>query len=360
MRVLFVGNPASQPTDGGSARFQHALLAGLRRIHSRHELFYVQPTPGKDTLQSIVIEKKADFVWFMYPCYEPMEVPFAATVWDLGHRELPYFPELSLSGWTFDQREAYYRHVLPRASIVVVGNRVGARNISNFYQVPPEIICEIPLPVDADALQGVTPDSSVLQPYGLKPAQYLLYPAQFWPHKNHITLIDALTILRGCGKQFKLVFCGSDKGNRSYVEDYVAQCNQQDAVLFAGFVDDKVLHQLYLNAYAMVFASLLGPDNLPPVEAMAHGCPVICASFNGAREQLGEAALFFEGLDPHDAAAQVLKLAEPRIRDQLIGNGHALVKTCGPDEYCKRINNALDRFARIRRLWGPCNSYRHL
>jgi glycosyltransferase involved in cell wall biosynthesis len=360
MRVLFVGNPASQPTDGGSATFQHALLAGLRRIHSRHELFYVQPVPGNATLQSIVDEKKADLVWFMYPYYEPVQVPFAATVWDLGHRELPYFPELSLSGWTFEHREAYYRQVLPRASIVVIGNAVGARNISRLYQVSPDVICEIPLPVDAAALQGISADSGIIQPYGLTPAQYLFYPAQFWPHKNHITLIDALAILRSCGKQFRLVFCGSDKGNRSYVEDYAAQCKQQDAVVFAGFVEDKVLHQLYLNAYAMVFASLLGPDNLPPLEAMAHGCPVICASFNGAREQLGEAALFFEGLDPHDAAAQVLKLQEPGMREQLIGNGHALIKTCGPDEYCRRINHALDRFSRIRRLWASGSVYRHL
>src|SRR5262249_44848076 len=120
VKVLFVGNPSDRPTDGGSATFQQSLMAGLKRMRSAHECSYVQPTPGKGVVQSWVVERQIDFVWFLSPYYEPVEVPFATTVWDLGHREMPYFPEVSLSGWTFDQREAYYAHVLPRASIVVI------------------------------------------------------------------------------------------------------------------------------------------------------------------------------------------------------------------------------------------------
>jgi glycosyltransferase involved in cell wall biosynthesis len=104
---------------------------------------------------------------------------------------------------------------------------------------------------------------------------------------------------------------------------------------------------------------LAGPDNLPPLEAMALGCPVVSAAFNGAREQLGEAALFFEGLDAHDAASQILKLRDSKLREVLISNGRSLVQFRGPDHYTNKINQALDRFAIKRRLWGPCNSYRH-
>ncbi len=283
MKVLFVGNPAERPTDGGSSTFQQALLAGLKRMRSAHECSYVQPTSGKGVVQSWVAEKQMDFVWFLSPYYEPVEVPFATTVWDLGHREVPYFPEVSVSGWTFDQREAYYQHVLPRAAMVVIGNNTGARCVHEFYRVPPENIYPIPLPVDLAPLQGLTADGSVLAPLALTPGEYLFYPAQFWPHKNHITVVDALLLLRNSGKPFKLVFTGSDKGNRTHVESYVAQRGLQEAVVFAGFVETQVLHQLYLNAFAMVFASLMGPDNLPPLEAMAMGCPVICATFNGAR-----------------------------------------------------------------------------
>jgi len=359
MKVLFVGNPSERPTDGGSASFQQTVLAGLQRMSSAHECSYVRPESGKGVVQSWIAEKKIDFVWFLSPYYEPVDVPFAATVWDLGHREMPYFPELSVSGWSFDDRERFYSHVLPRASIVVIGNGVGARSVNEFYRVRPENICEIPLPVNTSSLQGVTRDPKLLEPYGLTPGEYLFYPAQFWPHKNHITLVDALALLHAAGAHMKLIFTGSDKGNRAYVEEYVASHGLKDSVVFAGFVETPVLHQLYLNAYAMTFASTLGPDNLPPLEAMALGCPVVSAAFNGAREQMGDAALLFDPLDANDAVQKIAVLSDPRLREQLIANGHALVKTRSPDVYVARINQALDVFAKKRKLWGPSNTYRH-
>jgi glycosyltransferase involved in cell wall biosynthesis len=359
MKVLFVGNPSERPTDGGSASFQQTVLAGLQRMSSVHECSYVRPEPGKGVLQSWIVEKKIDFVWFLSPYYEPVDVPFAATVWDVGHREMPYFPELSVSGWSFDERERFYSHLLPRASLVVIGNSVGARSVNEFYRVRPENICEIPLPVNTGSLQGLTKDPKLLEPYGLTPGEYLFYPAQFWPHKNHITLVDALAILHAAGAHMKLIFTGSDKGNREYVEQYVASRGLKDSVVFAGFVDTPVLHQLYLNAYAMTFASTLGPDNLPPLEAMALGCPVVSAAFNGAREQLGDAALLFDPLDANDAVAKIAVLSDPQLRQQLIANGHALVKTRSPEGYVARINQALDVFAKKRKLWSPGNAYRH-
>jgi len=359
VKVLFVDTPGSRPTDGGGHTFHELLLAGLKGMRSNHECSYVQPEPNKGVVQALVLKNQIDFVWFTSPYYEPVEVPFAATVWDLGHRQMPYFPELSLSGWTFEQREQHYRHVLPRAGIVAVGNGAGARAIHEYYQVAPQNICEIALPVDAAGLQQASAERGVIERLGLAPAQYLLYPAQFWPHKNHVTLVDMLALLHGSGRHLKLVFSGSDKGNRAHVEKYVAQRGLQHSVVFAGFVDTAVLRQLYLQAFAMVYGSMMGPDNLPPLEAMALRCPVVCAAFDGAREQVGDSALLFEPLDAPGAAAQLMRLEEPGLRTQLIAKGLTLVATRTPDDYARRINEVLDRFALRRRLWGPCNSYRH-
>lgn len=360
MRVLFVGHPSDRPTDGGGASFGRTLIAGLQRVRSAHEWSYLQGAPGKVTVQSTVVQQRIDFVWFLSPYYEPVEVPFAITVWDLGHRELPWFPEVSLSGMTFDQRESFYRHVLPRAAVVVVGNGAGARSIRDFYQVPAANIQEIPLPINLDELAGIAANPALLVRYGLAPGSFLFYPAQFWPHKNHVTLVDMLARLRARGSPLKLALTGSDKGNREHVERYVAERGLQDSVLFLGFVDSAVLHQLYLSAAAMVFGSLMGPDNLPPLEAMAHGCPVVCANYNGAQEQLGDAALFFEGLDAEDAALQITRLADAELRALLVSRGRELVRSRNVDLYLERVMGILDGVARVRRLWAPCNAYRHL
>ena len=56
----------------------------------------------------------------------------------------------------------------------------------------------------------------------------------------------------------------------------------------------------------MVFPSLFGPDNLPPLEAIAHGCPAMVADIPGAREQLGSAVSYFQPFSELKLAEQML------------------------------------------------------
>ena len=60
-----------------------------------------------------------------------------------------------------------------------------------------------------------------------------------------------------------------------------------------GLVSKEEVVALYKNAYALAYASYFDPDNLPPLEAMALNCPVICSGTNGMKEQLRDCALFF-------------------------------------------------------------------
>lgn len=359
MKVLFVDNPFAQPTDGGGYTFQQLLRLGMSRMQSRHECSYVKPEAHKGVVQTLVQKNQIDFVWFTSLYHETVEVPFATTVWDLGHRQMPWFPELSLSGWTFDERERHYREVLPRASLIVIGSPAGTRALREFYRIQSQNIREIALPVDAEALRAKPSNPAAVQALGLTPGQYLLYPAQFWPHKNHVTLVDMLGLLHATGRKLKLVFSGSDKGNRGHIEELVRRRGLTESVLFAGFVEADLLHQLYRHAFALVFGSLLGPDNMPPLEAMALDCPVVCAAFEGAQEQLGDAALLFDPLDAAAAAARVVELEDLQLRGRLSERGRELVAARGPDEYIRRVNEALDSFAVRRRLWGAGNSYRH-
>src|SRR5204862_5080014 len=113
--------------------------------------------------------------------------PYFVFVWDLEHRVQPYFPEVSASG-AWDFRENHFQATLRRASIIATGTEVGRQQIEQFYQVPSNRIVKIPHGTPSDALaykrSGTT---AVLERYGLDQS-YLLYPAQFWPHKNHFGL----------------------------------------------------------------------------------------------------------------------------------------------------------------------------
>ena len=91
-----------------------------------------------------------------------------------------------------------------------------------------------------DGLEGV------LSKYGI-PGGYLFFPAQFWPHKNHVGLLLAVKLLREKhGLRFPVVFVGSDPGNRQYVQDLTEELGLSSQVHFLGFVPQKDLVGLYL------------------------------------------------------------------------------------------------------------------
>jgi len=305
--------PACKPTDGGVYPFVTSVTHALKQIETSHQFIIRELRQVED--------EEADFVWFLTPHYKPVKAAFSMTVWDLGHRVLPEFPEVSLSGWKFEQREAFYSYVLPRAAIVSTGNAHGKAEIQDFYRISPHRILINPLPVSQLLLDAMPKEASDYS----KP--YLLYPAQFWPHKNHITLIDAMHELYG----FTLICTGSDKGNQQYVEDYA---KSQGIKLFCpGFVTIEQLKWFYLNAYAVVFASLLGPDNLPPLEAAALGVPLVTS---------GD---LDNPLDPHEWAQAIVKAKKP----------HFEVPTA--KDYAAKIVKTLDTFAPRRKLWG--SDYAH-
>jgi glycosyltransferase involved in cell wall biosynthesis len=357
MKVLLVGKSNSNGTDGGSHSFLKTLLAGFSDFKSSHEFFYAEPGTDKTPIKLLVKNYSIDLVWFLSPYYEETDSPFAITVWDVAQRITPFFPELSVTGWTFDSRELFYKSVLPKATFVITGSLIGARQINEFYGVPINNIKIIPLPVNN--FVGSQANSDVLNKYQLEPQNYIFYPAQFWPHKNHITIIDAFNIAKESFHNFKLVFTGSDKGNLDYVKKYSQRLNLSNHILYLGFVDTDLINSLYANAFALVYGSCIGPDNIPPLEAMVFKCPTVCSRFEGAYEQLGDACLYFDPTDPLQAGQAIIKLKDPAVRLELQVKGCDLIRELDGNSYCLKMNKIIDGFIAYRRLWSSGSEYKH-
>jgi glycosyltransferase involved in cell wall biosynthesis len=279
------------------------------------------------------------------------DYPYIITVFDLQHRLQPYFPEVSISGqWNI--REKFLSITLQRASMIITGTEVGKSEIQKFYGIPAERIKVIPFFTPQFSLHNALLEEETLAKYNLSP-QYLFYPAQFWSHKNHIALLLAVENLKQkYGLKLTLVFVGSDKGNESYIRDVTHQLNLSDQVKFLGFVPQEDMICLYKHAFALTFVTFFGPDNLPPLEAMALGCPVIASNVSGAEEQLGNAALLVDPKNPEEIADAVKSLWEnPALRQSLIQNGLARSQSWSVHNYAQEIFRLLDDFESIRRCW---------
>ena len=119
-------------------------------------------------------------------------------------------------------------------------------------------------------------------------------------------------------------------------------------------VSREELIALYKHALALVYPSWFGPENLPPLEAFALGCPVVYSRFPGAAEQLGDAAVLIDPANPADIAAGITKLrADPALRSKLIQLGRERARRFTPSDYVRGMFGIIDRLEPILRCWRP-------
>ena len=169
-----------------------------------------------------------------------------------------------------------------------------------------------------------------------------------------MNLLRALRLLRDQSSlDLGLVLTGSDKGNLDHVLQEIETAGISDRVFVAGFVPRDDLTALYRASTALVFPSYFGPDNIPPLEAFALGCPVVAANVAGAVEQIGEGALLFDPSSPSDIAAKIESLCRmPSLREKLIAKGAEIAKRRTPQAFLETLCTSLDRFEAFRRCWG--------
>ena len=322
-----------------TARLQ-APLAFVSRVIDKQ-----LPYPAGSPLDRAARARGIDLMWFPTPMYERVEMPYIITVWDLEHRAHPYFPELGAQGeWA--QRDKYYTEALGRATYVVTGTAVGRDEIVRFYNVDAERIRIMPHPTPSFALEAT--DEAKLD----LPRPFVFYPAQFWAHKNHIGLLNALAELRERGTVVHAALVGSDKGNLEHVRSRAQALGIASQVHFLGFVERPQLIALYRQASALVYTSLCGPENLPPLEAMALGCPVIASDIPGAREQLGDAALLVDTLDTKALADAITRvMSSDDARNALVAKGKARAARYTQREFGRDMRALVDDFRRRRELW---------
>lgn len=305
----------------------------------------------QSTLERRVRLAGIEFMWFLGPRPKAVGIPYMTIVLDLQHRLQPWFPEVSANG-EWQVRERHYAELLPRASAIIAGTQAGKDEITRFYQVPAEHIHILPHPTPGYALAAKTNnDDEVLARHGLKPG-YLFYPAQFWAHKNHDNLLLALKQLRDNDLKIQLVLSGSDFGNQAHVEEQIRDLGLQAQVRLLGFVPQGDLPALYRGALALTYVSFFGPENMPPLEAFALGCPVIAANVSGAEEQMDGAALLVDPADPNDIAAAIRKVADDgQLREHLVASGRKRAARWTADDFVRGAYKILDSFEDIRNTW---------
>lgn len=246
-----------------------------------------------DKFQRLENELNIGVVWFISAEYfYPIFKKYISTVWDLQHRTHSQFPEV---GGIFIKyyRDSVISSFLKNSYKIITGTNYLKNKITEFYDIKKNKIVLVPHPTPTIYLRNI-------QLYKTK-KKYFFYPANFWPHKNHLNLIKGFDQFNFKNNyEYELILVGSIK-NRKYFHKILKLKNSLNSNLnikILNFVTIKKMINLYDNCLALIYASYCGPENLPPLEAFARNKPVICSEYDGAREQLKELPIFFNPNNP--------------------------------------------------------------
>lgn len=237
-------------------------------------------------------------------------VPFVVPIFDLNHRLQSEFPEVSAFGET-NRREYYYINTCKFATFVLVDSEIGKADVLQFYGhlIKEDRIRILPYypPIENRPLSSAKDLARVRVKYNL-PSRYFFYPAQFWQHKNHALILQAIKLIADqTGDIIPVVFCGAYwyytmAQNFKELMALALKLGIADRVHYLGSVPDEDMAALYTLSTGLVMPTFFGPTNIPPLEAWHFGRPVITSDIRGAREQNGDAGLLVDPRSPQALA----------------------------------------------------------
>ena len=266
------------------------------------------------------------FCPFTAPNYFEPGIPAVCTIYDLQYKT---YPEFFTGGDDVAHRDRMFIAACRRATALAAISDYSREAAITHGGLDPARIRTIYLRMAHRISPRVEHDQAVLNRLGLIPRRYLIYPANFWKHKNHEMLLTAfgMACREGLAVDVKLVCTGAPGARREWLTSAARTMSLGDRVIFPGYLPNEELAALMGSCRGMVFPSLYEGFGLPVIEAMAAGVPVACSNVTSLPEVAADAALLFDPRIPTQIAqAMVTLLDDKAIRTRLIEAGQQRAK----------------------------------
>ncbi len=286
-----------------------------------------------DVYAPSLLAGRCDVFWtphFNFPILAPKAKLKVATIHDLYH--LRHWDRLSLP------QKLYYKIFLPNlvktTDMIFTISEFSKREIGHFFPSALPKMEKIHLGIDFGHFR---PDATALsreqvrKHYSL-PEEFVLFVGNLKPNKNVMALLRSYhSILKQAPNlTWKVVIVGQKEGFRigdNEAVDFIHQQGLQDRVLFTGFVKEEDLPIVYQLATLFVFPSLYEGFGLPPLEAMACGCPVACSTSASLPEVCQDFAYYFDAREDESLKDLLLKLfSDKALREEKVSEASKWVK----------------------------------
>ncbi len=330
----------------------------LRNRMSNSTLKYWSLIFKYNYFEKIFHKNRVNLIYFLSPSnlvYSIESINFIFTIWDFCHRDFVEFPEVYINR-NFEYREKLYSFATRKALATLVDSEQSKQKLILQYGIDADRVIVFPF---SPASHLETSLKKYKQNYiDIKSKykihnDYIFYPAQFWPHKNHIYILEGIAFLKKIYNiDIDVIFTGTDKGNMNYIKKITADLNLSKRVHFLGFVDNAEMIYLYKQSLCLAMPTYFGPTNLPPLEASYLGVPIMYSNLNGLSEQVGNSALLIDLNDPISLSKNIFNLINDNsLKKSLISNGYENIKKFDISKKYKLLINLFNSYQLKRKCW---------
>lgn len=272
---------------------------------------------------SLIRSLNADLLFcpFTAPFFYDPGIPSVSVVYDLQHLYYPQF---------FTPEERYHRdkHFKDACRlskrIICISDYVRDTVIKNGDIIPQQVHTVYIRLSSRVPMVSFDKGERLLNRFQLVPDRFLLFPANFWAHKNHQMLFTAFGMYRAQypKSNLKLACTGAPGTRMEYFQDAAKRMGLAERVVFLGYLSDEEYAVLLHICRAVIFPSLYEGFGMPVAEAMASGKPVLCSDVTSLPEVGGEAALYFDPKRPQTIVSEIERLeSDENLVMQLIKRG---------------------------------------
>lgn len=278
------------------------------------------------------------------PAYQESGIPTITIVHDLQH--IAYPQAFSWQEWLYRQL-FFYQLTYRSTHIVCISEFTRQAMIKAFPKSKQKLQVIHHGNYRSRTVATIADVQRVLSDFDLKQNKYFLYPANNWPHKNHDTLLKAYIKYQQQSKNpLDIALTGAWLENNCLSRAEEQAYRTHPHIHFLGYVDSKILEQLWQGCYCLVFPSRYEGFGMPLVEAMYYHKPILCSQATSLPEVAGDAALYFNPNHVDDLVEKLLAITtDVELVSELIKKGQQRLTLFSPivtaQKYIQLIDDSL-------------------
>lgn len=242
--------------------------------------------------------------------FKEQGIPAVSTILDIQHE---YYPQFFDAG-ELEHRRKFYRNIVNRVERVACISDYTKETFCSTYGFDPERAKTIYIAIQNRFQKK---DASILERLHLQEDSYIVYPANFWEHKNHKLLLNAFSMYAVKHENAKLVLTGNPLEQKQYYDRLLEQFQIQDQAVITGYLTEEELYAVLDGAKGLIYPSLFEGFGIPVAEAMHLHKLIACSNLTSLPEIGCSCIHYFNPKKPDEIYDGIAYLYSGKMTDEM-------------------------------------------